>query len=93
MELISLDGLVPGFSLEAALMGASQPRNRKLAALFYRMDLIEVYGAGLGKILNCYVGRPARPEFESTAGAFRGILLNLHIARRRKSPVRWRAAV
>ena len=27
LELISLGGLVPGFSLEAALMGASQPRN------------------------------------------------------------------
>ena len=80
MELISLGGLVPGFSLEAALMGASQPRNGKLAALFYRMDLIEAYGTGLGKILNCYVGLPVQPSFESVEGAFRVVLPNIHAA-------------
>ena len=78
MELISLVGLVPGFSLEAALMGASQPRNGKLAALFYRMDLIEAYGTGLGKILNCYAGLPIQPSFESVEGAFRVVLPNIH---------------
>jgi hypothetical protein len=31
-------------SLEAAMLGASQPRNEKLASLFYRMKLIEAYG-------------------------------------------------
>ena len=80
MELISLGGLVPGFSLEAALMGASQPRNGKLAALFYRMDLIEAYGTGLGKILNCYVGLPVQPSFESVEDAFRVVLPNIHAA-------------
>ena len=80
MELISLGGLVPGFSLEAALMGASQPRNGKLASLFYRMDLIEAYGTGLGKILNCYAGLPIQPSFESVEGAFRVVLPNIHAA-------------
>ena len=80
LELISLGGLVPGFSLEAALMGASQPRNGKLAALFYRMDLIEAYGTGLGKILNCYAGLPIQPSFESVEGAFRVVLPNIHAA-------------
>lgn len=80
LELISLGGLVSGFSLEAALMGASQPRNGKLAALFYRMDLIEAYGTGLGKILNCYAGLPIQPSFESVEGAFRVVLPNIHAA-------------
>ena len=80
MELISLGGLVPGFSLEAALMGASQPRNGKLASLFYRMDLIEAYGTGLGKILNCYASFPIQPSFESVEGAFRVVLPNIHAA-------------
>ena len=80
LELISLGGLVPGFSLEAALMGASQSRNGKLAALFYRMDLIEAYGTGLGKILNCYAGLPIQPSFESVEGAFRVVLPNIHAA-------------
>lgn len=78
LELISLGGLVPGFSLEAALMGASQPRNGKLAALFYRMDLIEACGTGLGKIQNCYAGLPVQPSFESIEGAFRVVLPNIH---------------
>ena len=41
LEFISLGGLVPGLSLEAAMLGASQSRNEKLANLFYRMKLIE----------------------------------------------------
>lgn len=84
LELISLGGLVPGFSLEAALMGASQPRNGKLAALFYRMDLIEAYGTGLGKIRNCYAGLPVQPDFESVEGAFRVVLPNIHAASMRE---------
>lgn len=78
MEFISLGGLVPGFSLQAALMGASQPRNEKLAALFYRMRLIEAYGTGLGKIINCYTGKKRQPTFECVDGAFRVTLPNLH---------------
>ena len=61
-------------------MGASQPRNGKLASLFYRMDLIEAYGTGLGKILNCYAGLPIQPSFESVEGAFRVVLPNIHAA-------------
>ena len=80
MELISLGGLVPGFSLEAALMGASQPRNGKLASLFYRMHLIEAYQNRIGKILNCYAGLPIQPSFESVEGAFRVVLPNIHAA-------------
>mgnify|MGYP001007003336 FL=1 len=45
LEFISLGGLVPGLSLEAAMLGASQPRNEKLANLFYRMKLIEAYAS------------------------------------------------
>lgn len=85
IEFISLGGLVPGFSLEAALMGASQPRNEKLAALFYRMRLIEAYGTGLGKIKNSYAGSAVQPVFESVGGAFRVTLPNLHYASRQTS--------
>ncbi|MFR9538492.1 MAG: RNA-binding domain-containing protein, partial [Rikenellaceae bacterium] len=41
MEIVSLGGLVAGLSVEAIMMGASQSRNEKLAALFYRLKLIE----------------------------------------------------
>ncbi|RDU22972.1 RNA-binding domain-containing protein [Anaerosacchariphilus polymeriproducens] len=78
LEIISLGGLVSGLSLEAAMLGASQPRNEKLAALFYRMKLIEAYGTGINKIMSCYKGLPVQPEFENVEGAFRVVLPNIH---------------
>lgn len=78
LEIISLGGLVAGLSLEAAMLGASQPRNEKLAALFYRMKLIEAYGTGISKIISCYKGLPVQPKFENVEGAFRVVLPNIH---------------
>lgn len=78
LEIISLGGLVSGLSLEAAMLGASQTRNEKLAALFYRMRLIEAYGTGISKILSCYKGLPVQPEFENVEGAFKVVLPNIH---------------
>jgi ATP-dependent DNA helicase RecG len=73
-----LGGLVSGLSLEAAMLGASQPRNEKLANLFYRMKLIEAYGTGIGKIISCYKGSLIQPKFENVEGAFRVVLPNIH---------------
>jgi len=78
LEIISLGGLVSGMSLEAAMLGASQPRNEKLASLFYRMKLIEAYGTGISKIISCYKGLSVQPKFENVEGAFRVILPNTH---------------
>ena len=76
LEIISLGGLVPGLSLEAAMLGASQPRNEKLANLFYRMKLIEAYGTRISKIISCYKGLPMQPKFINVEGAFQVILPN-----------------
>ncbi len=78
LEIISLGGLVSGMSLEAAMLGASQPRNEKLASLFYRMKLIEAYGTGISKIISCYKGKRVQPKFENVEGAFRVVLPNTH---------------
>lgn len=78
LEFISLGGLVAGLSLEAAILGASQPRNEKLANLFYRMKLIEAYGTGISKTISCYKGLPMQPKFENVEGAFRVVLPNIH---------------
>jgi ATP-dependent DNA helicase RecG len=78
LEIISLGGLVSGLSLEAAMLGVSQPRNEKLASLFYRMKLIEAYGTGISKIISCYKGLPVQPKFENVEGAFRVVLPNVH---------------
>lgn len=73
-----MGGLVPGLSLEAAMMGASQPRNEKLAALFYRLKLIEAYGTGISKIISSYKKTDVEPIFENVEGAFRVILPNVN---------------
>jgi ATP-dependent DNA helicase RecG len=78
IEFVSLGGLVSGLSLDAIMLGASQPRNEKLAALFYRMRLIEAYGTGIGKIMSSYSGFEKKPLFENADGAFRVILPNRH---------------
>lgn len=78
LEVISLGGLVPGLSLEALMMGASQSRNEKLADLFYRLKLIESYGTGIRKILNAYEESEMTPLFESATGAFKVTLPNLN---------------
>ncbi|MBS7528590.1 putative DNA binding domain-containing protein [Fusibacter paucivorans] len=78
LEIISLGGLVSGMSLEAAMLGASQPRNEKLASLFYRMKLIEAYGTGISKMMSCYKALHVQPKFENVEGAFRVILPNIH---------------
>lgn len=78
LEIISLGGLVSGMSLDAVMLGASQPRNEKLANLFYRMKLIEAYGTGISKILSCYKGLHVQPKFENAEGAFRVMLPNVH---------------
>ncbi|MGL4362892.1 MAG: RNA-binding domain-containing protein [Cellulosilyticaceae bacterium] len=78
LEIISLGGLVSGLSLEAAMLGASQARNEKLASLFYRMKLIEAYGTGISKIISCYKGLLVQPKFENVEGAFRVTLPNIH---------------
>lgn len=78
MEIISLGGLVSGISLEAIMAGASQPRNEKLAALFYRMELIEAYGTGISKISTAYKDCETKPTFKSVDGAFIVTLPNMN---------------
>ena len=76
IEFVSLGGLVPGLAMEAIFMGVSQSRNPKLAAVFYRMRLIESYGTGIGKIQRLYDDIDEKPKFETAPGAFRVTLPN-----------------
>ena len=69
-------GLVPGLELKSIFLGVSQSRNPNLAAVFYRMRLIESYGTGIGKIERAYKSCPMQPEFETAKGVFRVTLPN-----------------
>lgn len=76
MEFVSLGGLVPGIELDSIFLGVSQSRNPNLAAVLYRMRLIESYGTGIGKIRRAYAGKKRQPKFETAKGVFRVTLPN-----------------
>ena len=76
IEFISLGGLVRGISMEAIFMGVSQSRNPNLAAIFYRLGLVESYGTGIRKIMRLYQGFDHQPVFKAAEGAFAVELFN-----------------
>ncbi len=76
MEFISLGGLVSGLTVKDICSGISQPRNRYLAELFHRLELIESYGTGIRQIFSLYADHPVQPEIQVTANTFKLILPN-----------------
>lgn len=78
MEFVSQGGLVSGLTLDSVFIGASKTRNPNLAALFYRMRIIECYGTGIEKILRCYDDVDRKPIFETAPGVFRVTLPNIN---------------
>lgn len=75
-EFTSLGGLVPGITLEDVFMGISACRNKKLADVFYRLELIEAYGTGIRKIMKTYENSPVQPRIELSENVFKLILPN-----------------
>lgn len=47
IEFVSVGGLPAGITLDDIMLGLSVCRTPKLAAIFYRLQLIEVYGTGM----------------------------------------------
>jgi len=81
IEFVSLGGLMPGLRTEDLFLGVSQPRNEKLANVFYRLKHIEAYGTGLRLIMQYYEDFEAKPEITATHGAFALTLPNMNYAR------------
>lgn len=79
IELVSLGGLVNGLTLDDIYLGISQCRNEKLAAVFYRLNLIEAYGTGIQKIMASYSDNQVKPHIETTDNAFKIVLPNRHV--------------
>ena len=76
IEFVSVGGLLGGISLDDILLGLSVCRNPKLAAVFYRLKLIEAYGTGMPKIMKAYEGSGLVPKVEVTSNAFKITLPN-----------------
>lgn len=76
IEIISIGGLAGGISYEDMMLGISYCRNKNLANVFYRLQLIESYGTGIGKIMNSYQESGCKPQLYVTSGAFKIVLPN-----------------
>lgn len=94
MEFVSFGGLVQGLNLEDLKLGVSECRNEKIAAIFYRLKLIEAYGTGIPKIYESYEGSGLEPKLEASDHAFRITLPNRNfkghqtsIASKKESPL------
>jgi ATP-dependent DNA helicase RecG len=81
MEFVSLGGIMPGLRIEDLFLGVSQPRNEKLANVFYRLRHIEAYGTGLRRIMQYYDDFEEKPEITATHGAFMLTLPNMNYLR------------
>ncbi len=64
--------------METIFIGVSQTRNPALAAVFYRLRLIESFGTGIEKIQQSYLDTAARPEFIAVYGGFKVVLPNIN---------------
>lgn len=78
IEFVSIGGLMPGLQTEDLFLGVSQPRNEKLANVFYRLKHIEAYGTGLQRIMQYYEELDMKPIIDATSGAFRLTLPNMN---------------
>lgn len=78
IEFISPGGLVNGLELDDIMSGYSACRNPLLAAVFYRIQLIEAYGTGILKIYEAYKNAVRQPKIEITSNVFKMILPNLN---------------
>ncbi len=70
IEFVSIGGLVAGINLDDIMIGISQTKNKKLANVFYRLQIIESYGTGIKKILSDYKDCIQKPKFTVSKGAF-----------------------
>jgi ATP-dependent DNA helicase RecG len=70
IEFVSLGGLVKGITMKDIMGGISQPRNTVIANVFYRLRLIESYGTGVQRIIECYQGQAAQPIFAPAPASF-----------------------
>jgi ATP-dependent DNA helicase RecG len=78
VEFISPGGLLSGIELDDIMSGYSACRNPSLAAVFYRLQLIEAYGTGILKVFESYEIASRQPKIELTPNVFKMILPNLN---------------
>jgi len=86
IEIVSYGGLPPNTSIETFLLGLSIPRNRNLADIFYRLELIEAFGSGIPKMTDVYQKSGHEISFKTSPSGFMITLPNLNHDYAVKSP-------
>jgi ATP-dependent DNA helicase RecG len=85
IEVTSLGGLVSGITLDDIITSSvSQPRNKNLANIFYRLNYVESYGTGIGRMLDIYEQFNLKPSFTVTDNAFKVTLPNVNYKNKKK---------
>ena len=70
ITIMSPGGMRRPYTLEELKRGVSSPRNRNLAAILYRLKLIEAYGTGIPRIFGSYDGLSIKPVIETGVSSF-----------------------
>ena len=78
IEVTSLGGLMTGLSIDDIISGVSQTRNKNLASIFYRLEYVENYGTGIGRMIDVYKEFNLKPDFATTDNSFKVILPNVN---------------
>lgn len=76
IEINSIGGLISTLSLNDVYSGVSESRNPNFAEIFHRLDYVENYGTGVGRIMNEYDDFELKPIIELTENIFKIILPN-----------------
>ena len=76
IEINSTGGLINTLSLNDIYNGVSESRNPNFAEIFHRLNYVENYGTGIGRIMNEYKGSNLKPTIELSENVFKITLPN-----------------
>lgn len=95
MEITNPGALPYGLTLEDALAGISQLRNRVIGRVFRELDLIEQWGSGLRRMLQiCEKERIRPPKFEERGAFFRVTIYHAMLSSSQsKAPKQWQELI
>lgn len=77
-QFVSIGGLLKGFTVDDIQCGVSATRNPRLAAVLYRLRLVEGYGTGLQTIYTSYDHTGREPIVDVAPNSFVVVLPNLN---------------
>lgn len=76
IEINSMGGLLSTLSLNDIYNGVSESRNPNFAEIFHRLEYVENYGTGIGRIINEYSDFNLKPSIEISENIFKITLPN-----------------